>query len=225
MLRRLILPTIKRKQNIKIKTINDEYSYGLQRLVFFSDAIFAFAVTLLAINITITEIPKDSINQLLGKEIINLAPKFFIYALSFLIIGSFWMAHHKMFKYIKKYNDAFIFLNIVALMFIAAVPIPTKIMGDYILYRQSLILYASYMAITSFLLASIRFYAYRKSFIEYDMPRIYYTVRSLITPAVFLLSIPLIFLSKFVACGWFLVYLFQEIWKKIYFTYTKRSRR
>ncbi len=225
MLGRLILAKLKQKQNIKTGNDNNEYKYGLHRLVFFSDAIFAFAVTLLAISITIPEIPKDLINQLLGKEIINLAPKFFIYALSFLIIGSFWMAHHKMFKYIKKYNDAFIFLNIVTLMFIAAVPIPTKIMGDYILYRQALILYAAYMAITSLLLASIRFYAYRKNFIEYDMPKIYYTVRSLITPAVFLLSIPLIFLSKFVACGWFLVYMFQEIWKKIYFTYIKRSDR
>jgi uncharacterized membrane protein len=225
MLGRLILQVKISKQNIGPDTNYDEYRYGLHRLVSFCDGVFAFAITLLAINIAIPEIAKDSIKQLLGKEIINLAPKFLIYALSFLIIGSFWMAHHKMFKYIKKYNDAFIFLNIVTLMFVAAVPIPTKIMGDYILYRQSLIFYAAYMAITSFLLASIRFYAYRKNFIEYDMPKIYYIVRSLITPAVFLLSIPLIFLSKYVACGWFLVYIFQEIWKKIYFIYIKKSGR
>ncbi len=135
------------------------------------------------------------------------------------------MAHHKMFQYIKKYDDAFIFLNIVALMFIAAVPISTKIMGDYILYSQSLVLYASYMAITSLLLASIRFYAYRKNFIEIDLPKIYYSVRALITPAVFLLSIPFLFLSHYVVFAWFLVFIFQQVWKRIYFFYLKRSSR
>lgn len=219
------MATAKQKQNIKKNTNNIEYKYGLHRLVAFCDGVFAFAITLLAISITIPEIPKDSVNQLLSKEIINLAPKFVFYALSFLIIGSYWMAHHKMFQYIKKYNDAFIFLNIVTLMFIAAVPIPTKIMGDYTLYRQSLIFYAAYMAITSLLLASIRFYAYHKNFIEIDMPKIYYSVRSLIAPVVFLSSIPFLFLSNYVAFAWFLVYIFQQVWKKIYFTYLKRSSR
>ena len=219
------MTTIKQKQNIKKNTNNDEYKYGLHRLVSFCDGVFAFAITLLAISITIPEIPKESINQLFSKEIINLAPKFILYALSFLIIGTYWMAHHKMFQYVKKYNDAFIFLNIVTLMFIAAVPIPTKIMGDYILYSQSLVLYASYMAITSLLLASIRFYAYRMNFIEIDLPKIYYSVRALITPVVFLLSIPFLFLNSYVVFAWFLVFIFQQVWKKIYFTYLKRSGR
>jgi uncharacterized membrane protein len=128
-----------------------------------------------------------------------------------------------MFQYVKKYNSAFIFLNILTLMFIAAVPIPTKIMGDYILYSQSLVLYASYMAITSLLLASIRFYAYHKNFIEIDLPKIYYSVRALITPAVFLLSIPFLFLSNYMVFVWFLVFIFQQVWKRIYFNYLKRS--
>jgi len=204
------------KQNKELVKNNNDYTYGIHRLVFFSDAVFAIAITLLAVSIEIPKIPKDSINSLLTKEIINLAPKFAFYALSFLIIGSFWMAHHKMFQYIRKYDDAFIFLNILSLMFIAAVPIPTAIMGEYIMYRQSLIFYAAYMTTTSLFLGSVRFYASYKKFFQDDMYKLYFTVRSMIAACIFLLSIPLIFFSNYAAFLWILIFVFQFIWNKIY---------
>jgi uncharacterized membrane protein len=135
------------------------------------------------------------------------------------------MSHHKMFENIKRYNDAFIFLNIVTLMFIAAIPIPTAIMGDFIMYRQALIFYALYMALTSLLLSSLRFYAIHKNFIEGDTQKLYYSVRTLIGPAIFILSIPLLFLSNYVAISWSLVFVFQQVWKKIYFSHIERRKR
>jgi uncharacterized membrane protein len=71
--------------------------------------VFAIAITLLVISIKLPVIPKDSVNLLLSKEIINLAPKLAFYALSFLIIGSYWMSHHKTFQFIKRYDDVFVF--------------------------------------------------------------------------------------------------------------------
>jgi uncharacterized membrane protein len=208
----------------KIKNHNDPV-FGLQRLVFFSDAVFAIAITLLAFSIKLPEIPKDSINLLLTKEIINLLPQFAIYVLSFLIIGSFWMAHHKMFQYIKKYDDTFIFLNIISLMFIAAVPIPTSIMGEYIMYRQSLILYAAYMAITSLILGAVRFYASYKKYFEDDKQKLYFTVRSLIATFIFLLSIPLIYLiNNYASFVWTSVFIFQFIWKQVFFSRIERKK-
>jgi uncharacterized membrane protein len=208
----------------KIKNHNDPV-FGLQRLVFFSDAVFAIAITLLAFSIKLPEIPRDSINSLLTKEIINLLPQFAIYVLSFLIIGSFWMAHHKMFQYIKKYDDTFIFLNIISLMFIAAVPIPTSIMGEYIMYRQSLILYAAYMAITSLILGAVRFYASHKKYFEDDKQRLYFTVRSLIATFIFLLSIPLIYLiNNYASFVWISVFIFQFIWKQVFFSRIERKK-
>jgi uncharacterized membrane protein len=200
--------------------------FGLQRLVFFCDAVFAIAVTLLAFSIRLPNIPKDAVNELLTKEIINLIPKFVFYALSFLIIGSFWMAHHKMFQYIKKYDDAFIFLNILSLMFIAAVPIPTSIMGEYIMHRQSLIFYAAYMAITSFLLWLVRLYASYKKFFEDDKQKLYFTVRSIISISIFLLSIPLIYIiNTYAVFIWISIFVFQFIWKRIYFSYIERKNK
>jgi uncharacterized membrane protein len=217
----LILPRIK---NNKVENKYD-YTYGLQRLVFFSDAVFAIAITLLAFNIKLPEIPKNLIGDLLTKEIIGLLPKFAFYALSFLIIGSFWMTHHKMFQYIKKYDDAFIFLNILSLMFIAAVPIPTSIMGEYIMYKQSLVLYASYMAITSLILGSVRFYASYKKFFEDEKYKLYFTVRSLIATSIFILSIPLIYIiSNNASFVWISIFIFQFTWRKIYFSRIERKK-
>jgi uncharacterized membrane protein len=213
------LQAIKSKQNIKTIPANNEYTVGLHRLVNFSDSIFAFAMTLLALSVKLSDISKDSISKLLSREIINLAPEFGFYAFCFLIIGSLWMTHHKIFQSIERYDDAFIFLNIISLMFIAAVPIPTGIMGQYIMYRPSLILYATYMTVTTLFLSLVRFYAIYKKLTESSMPVLYYSVRSLIAPVVFLFSIPLIiFLGGYLAFSWLLIFIFEQLWKRIYFS-------
>jgi uncharacterized membrane protein len=206
--------------------INNNNVFGLQRLVFFCDAVFAIAITLLAFSIKLPDIPKDAVNELLTTEIMNLIPKFVIYALSFLIIGSFWMAHHRMFQHIKKYDDAFIFLNILSLMFIAAVPIPTSIMGEYIMHRQSLIFYAMYMAMTSLLLWSVRLYASHRKLFEDDAQRLYFSVRSIISVFIFLLSIPLVYIiNTYAVFMWISIFVFQFIWKQIYFSYIERRNK
>lgn len=87
------------------------------RLVFFSDAVFAIAVTLLVLDI---HPPRDTRHLLHG--LVALWPSYMAYAVTFLLIGQVWANHHVMFDHIRVADRTVLFLNTVLLMDIAFLP-------------------------------------------------------------------------------------------------------
>ena len=69
----------------------------IERLVFFSDAVMAIAITLLVVTLAIPEATED-----VGDALLDRWPQMLSYVLSFLVIGIFWMAHHRIFKYVRR---------------------------------------------------------------------------------------------------------------------------
>lgn len=106
--------------------------FQLERLVLFSDAVFAIAITLLVIEIKIPEVPKDHItdNQLLHK-LAELIPKFIGFLVSFILIGQYWMVHHRMFGFVINFNLRLIWLNTLFLLAIALMPFSTGFYSEY----------------------------------------------------------------------------------------------
>jgi uncharacterized membrane protein len=89
----------------KKKSFGDQPNGGIERITSFSDAVMAITITLLIIEMII-----PSVNpELLISELSNLIPKFFSHVISFFIIGSYWISHHRMFTYITQYDAFFIF--------------------------------------------------------------------------------------------------------------------
>ena len=80
----------------------------LDRIIFFSDAVFAIAITLLVLDIKPPVIPKEYVAGRLGSELWALRSGYFSYVLSFLVIGAFWAAHHRIFRYITGYDGPLI---------------------------------------------------------------------------------------------------------------------
>src|SRR5437660_9370808 len=99
----------------------------MDRLMFFSDGVFAIAITLLVLQITVP-IPGLSEHQL-GDALRHLGPKYFGFVLSFLVIGRYWMAHHRVFEYIKRFDMPLVWLNLAFLLLIAFLPFPTAVLG------------------------------------------------------------------------------------------------
>jgi uncharacterized membrane protein len=104
---------------------------GLDRVIFFSDAVFAIVMTLLILDIQVPEIPPDLVSAELPGRVLDLWPKFFSYVLSFLAVGTYWIAHHGTFRYIKSYDRNLISLNLLFLLSISFVPFPTALLGEY----------------------------------------------------------------------------------------------
>jgi uncharacterized membrane protein len=97
------------------------------RLEAFSDGVFAVAITLLALNLTV-EGPGHGplVDQLHGKW-----PAFLAYLISFLMIGIVWVNHHALVRSITKVNRRLLFLNLVLLLFVVLIPFATATEAEY----------------------------------------------------------------------------------------------
>src|SRR5215204_5839473 len=78
--------------------------FQLERLILFSDAVFAIAITLLVIEIKIPEVHENVSDKVLLHELKHLVPKFIGFLISFMLIGLYWTIHHRMFGFVTNYN-------------------------------------------------------------------------------------------------------------------------
>src|SRR4029453_7039168 len=96
-----------------------------ERVVFFSDAVFAIAVTLLVLEI---RPPQDTRHLLHG--LAALWPSYLAYAMTFLLIGQVWANHHVMFDPIRSADRLVLFLNPLLLMEIAFLPFAASVLVE-----------------------------------------------------------------------------------------------
>jgi len=101
------------------------------RLEAFSDGIFGVAITLLAIEIGISEY-EGATNANLWDRIIEKWPEYFTYFNSFATVLLIWMGHHNMINRIWRSNHWLILLNGLLLLFVVLFPYPTKTVGSFI---------------------------------------------------------------------------------------------
>ena len=99
------------------KSQNNEYSSS--RLEAFSDGIFAIAITLLVLNISL---PDNASKIGINKALLQSIPKLEIWIISFIIIGGMWLRHHKLIKQIIHIDSVFLKLNLLYLMFVTVIP-------------------------------------------------------------------------------------------------------
>jgi uncharacterized membrane protein len=109
----------------------DREQLPLERVIFFSDAVFAIAITLLALEIRLPVNGSDLTNIELAQALLALWPKYMGYVISFMVIGIFWTGHHRKFQYIKHHDRNLLFLNLLLLMVIAFTPFPASVISEY----------------------------------------------------------------------------------------------
>ncbi|WEJ97996.1 MAG: TMEM175 family protein [Candidatus Sphingomonas phytovorans] len=103
--------------------------HALERLVFFSDAVFAIAITLLVIEIHVPRLPPGSTNQDYFVALAHLIPSFFGFFVSFWVIGAFWIVHHRAFSLAAHYRDSLLTPNLAVLCGIVFIPFATAFMA------------------------------------------------------------------------------------------------
>lgn len=98
---------------------------GFDRLVNFSDAVVAIAITLLVLPL-VTEasnLSQESVGQFLREN----SMQFFSFFLSFIIIGRFWLVHHQMFERLRDFNTSMLVWNLLWLLGIVFLAFPTEL--------------------------------------------------------------------------------------------------
>jgi uncharacterized membrane protein len=113
---------------------------GTERLETFSDGIFAFAITLLVLNLYD---PTTRGSALFG-GLLNEWPAFFALAASFMNILVMWINHHNMFNYIKRVSRELMLLNGLLLLVVVITPFTTLLVSEHLLLGDANIAAAAY---------------------------------------------------------------------------------
>jgi|WetSurMetagenome_2_1015567.scaffolds.fasta_scaffold270773_2 uncharacterized membrane protein len=190
------------------KSLTPRTHLGLERIIFFSDAVMAIAITLLALEI---RLPEKLINSSdLFQELIRLSPHYLGFVISFFVIGLFWISHHRVFEYIQTYNNGLIWINLFFLFIIALIPFPTSVLGRFPAEFTSVVIYASFLVCLSLVRIWFWWYVYyRAKLVLPDIdPRAgrYEFMRALWTAGVFGGSIIIAFWSpRWAMYFWFLL--------------------
>jgi uncharacterized membrane protein len=120
-------------------------SLSFERVAFFSDAVFAIAITLLVIDLRLPHFEATSDTALLN-ALLGLIPQYVGFFVSFFVTGRFWIGHHHLFTLIDHADDAFIWRNLLLLLAIAFMPFPTAIVGEFAGLRSGVCFYALWLA-------------------------------------------------------------------------------
>ena len=100
------------------------------RLEAFSDGVFAVAITLLALNITVAG-PGPG-HPPLTEQLGSHWPAFVAYAISFFTIGIIWVNHHALLRSVKAVDRTLLFVNLVLLLFVVLIPFSTATAAEYL---------------------------------------------------------------------------------------------
>ena len=126
-------------------------AHPLERLIFFSDAVFAIAITLLVIELHPPHFPKGTPDINHVAALANLIPNFVAFFISFFVIGAFWAGHHRAFSLARHWSPTLLFPNIFMLAAIAFMPFVTAYMGTNIGQRVPAVLYNAVLMVTGLL--------------------------------------------------------------------------
>jgi uncharacterized membrane protein len=122
----------------------------LERMTFFSDAVFAIAITLLVIEVRVPEI-HGATDAALGQALIALIPKYVGFVVSFFVIGRFWLGHHRLFGLLRSTDDRLTYANILLLLGIAFTPFPTAVFSEYVNLKTATFLYTGWLIVLGLL--------------------------------------------------------------------------
>ena len=174
--------------------------------MFFSDAVFAIAMTLLVVGIGIPHVASDNLEHTLH----NKSDEILSFFISFLVIGYYWLAHHRFVAQLVTVDIGFMVLNLAYLAAIAFVPFPTALVGVYNGHTISVVLYAATLGTASFFEVMMFIRAHREKLFRHEMsPKTFRfnVVASSAPVVVFFISIPLAYVNTTLAlASWLIIF-------------------
>lgn len=115
-------------ENISRDEVKKEFQ--LERMILFSDAVFAIVITLMAIEIRLPDLSHIAPEHYTGELIKHLAPVFLAYTVSFGFIGAIWYQHLKSFSVLKDYDLGLVIRNLVLLFFVGLFPFSATVIAS-----------------------------------------------------------------------------------------------
>jgi uncharacterized membrane protein len=172
-----------------------ERTLGLERLVFFSDAVFAISITLLALDLRLPDVPGGyTTDAALLEALRELEPALFAFLLSFVVTAAFWLGHFRTFRLLERTDGRLIALNFAFLCWVALLPFPTSIVASEGGLPAGALIYGLFAVLGGLLSSLLWIYPSRMAHLVSPLvtPELArrIAIRSLVVPAVFAVSLP-----------------------------------
>jgi uncharacterized membrane protein len=170
---------------------------AFDRVVFFSDAVFAIALTLVAVEIGIPVVTGDGSNQELWAALVEKIPALVAYAFTFFWVAFYWRANHVFTARLSRMSGRYVGAVLLYLAFIALLPFPAATLGEY--YNAvALSFFLAFMAAVSALEVVLLVVADRDGLLEVSLnavQRRFEVLGSLTPVAAAVIAIPVVFVS------------------------------
>ena len=189
-------------QSPELRAEVDEVS--AERLVFFSDAVVAIAITLLALGLPL---PTGDTNQAVLASLRHNLNEYIAFLISFVVIAAHWRGHHHVFRYVRAVGPIMRW-NMLWLLFIVITPFATRVLNGDGAYQVRFILYALVQSLAAATFLLILWGIWRNDLLREGSPSRLIrssTARLSGLAATFLLSIPLAFVTPYAYFFWFAV--------------------
>ncbi len=122
--------------------LHENHTLSFERILFFSDAVFAIVITLLVLELRVPHIENTAPTEAdVRHALFELIPKFLGFIYSFFIVGMLWIEHHRIFRFIGNWDFGLVWRNLLFLLFVAFVPFPTALYSEYFTSQTAFVLY------------------------------------------------------------------------------------
>lgn len=182
------------------------HGIDVDRMRAFADAVFSIAITLLALDMTVPKgLPPGELGHALKEELPAVAG----YVLSFVVVGSLWLSHHRLFGMVEVLDGPLLYLELALLGVVAALPFPTRVISDYHHNAVATSLYAATISLAALLVTAMSLLLGRRPDLRKDeVPASVVGNSALMAgtvAAVFATSVPLTLLSPNLAEYWWVL--------------------
>ena len=165
------------------------------RLEAFSDGVIAILITIMVLELGLPRGANPA-------ALVELAPIFLGYALSFVLLATYWNNHHHMLQAIEQVNGRVLWANMHLLFWLSLVPFATNWMGETAFATWPVAVYGVLM-----LLCAVSFYILLRAMLALEGPdsvlaiALGNNIKGKISPVIYIIAIPLAFVATWIACA------------------------
>ena len=185
------------------KLYNEVAGRDLTRLAALSDGIFAFAMTLLVLNLRVPGFTEIHSERDLGDALLRLGPHLLTCVMTFITLGIFWVGQQTQLSALRAADRDVSWLHIGFMFAVVLEPFSTALLAEFITFHVAILIYWANIALLGLMLYLSQLHAYRAGlFKDHAAPGYHALIRRiLVSQSFYAIAALLCFVNTWLSIG------------------------